>query len=138
MDPEVFRAPNRLLDQILRMTEVGCYVSSTLFFYIFVRANCRALRLREFYNFSRGLRTSDIIYAARCKVCDLIYVGETEKEMKTRFCNHRYDSKSRPSNNNLPEHIHKFKHNFETDIEVFILKQGFKSTLCMVFSVLSM
>ena len=73
-------------------------------------------------------RTSDIVYAARCKVCDLIYVGETEKELKTRFCNHRYDSKSRPSNNDLSEHMHKYKHNFETEIEVVILKQGFKST----------
>ena len=72
-------------------------------------------------------RTSDIVYAARCKICDLIYVGETEKELRTRFCDHRYDSKSRPSNNDLPEHIHKFKHNFETDVEVVILKQGFKS-----------
>ena len=72
-------------------------------------------------------RTSNVVYAARCKVCDLIYVGETEKELRTRFCDHRYDSKSRPSNNDLAEHIHKHKHNFETDIEVTILKQGFKS-----------
>jgi hypothetical protein len=72
-------------------------------------------------------RSSDVIYAARCKICDLIYVGETEKELRIRFCDHRYDSKSRPSNNDLPEHIHKFQHNFETDIEVVILKQGFKS-----------
>ena len=60
-------------------------------------------------------------------MCDLIYVGETEKELRTRFCDHRYDSKSRPSNNDLAEHIHKHNHNFETDIEVTILKQGFKS-----------
>ena len=26
MDPEVFRAPDRLPDQILRITEVGCYL----------------------------------------------------------------------------------------------------------------
>ena len=67
------------------------------------------------------------MYAARCKVCDLIYVGETEKELRKRFCDHRYDSKSRPSNNDLAEHIYNHKHNFETDIEVTILKQGFKS-----------
>ena len=71
-------------------------------------------------------RTSDIVYAARCKICDL-YVGETEKELRTRFCDHRYDSKSRPSNNDLAQHIYNHKHNFETDIEVSILKQGFKS-----------
>ena len=72
-------------------------------------------------------RTSDIVYAARCKVCDLIYVGETQKELGKRFCAHRYDSKSRPDNNDLTEHIRTHGHNFETDIEVCILKQGFKS-----------
>ena len=72
-------------------------------------------------------RTSDLVYAARCKKCDLIYIGETGKELRTRFCDHRYDSKSRPENNELAEHIYNNKHNFETDIEVFILKQGFKS-----------
>ena len=72
-------------------------------------------------------RTSDIVYAARCKICDLIYVGETQHELRTRFCDHRYDSKSRPDDNDLAEHIYACKHNFETDIEVCILKQGFKS-----------
>ena len=72
-------------------------------------------------------RTSDIVYAARCKICDLIYVGETGKELRTRFCDHRYDSKSRPDNNEFAEHIHACNHNFETDVEVCILKQGFKS-----------
>ena len=72
-------------------------------------------------------RSSNIVYAARCKKCDLIYIGETGHELRTRFCDHRYDSKSRPDNNELAEHIYNQKHNFETDIEVCILKQGFKS-----------
>ena len=72
-------------------------------------------------------RTTDTVYAARCKICDLIYVGETQKELGKRFCGHRYDSKSRPDNNDLAEHIRRHGHNFETDIEVCILKQGFKS-----------
>ncbi len=72
-------------------------------------------------------RTSNLVYAARCKKCDLIYIGETGKELRTRFCDHRYDAKSRPDNNELAEHIYNNKHIFETDIEVFILKTGFKS-----------
>ena len=72
-------------------------------------------------------RSSNIVYTARCKKCDLIYIGETGHELRTRFCDHRYDSKSRPDNNELAEHIYNQKHNFETDIEVCILKQGFKS-----------
>ena len=31
MDPEVFRAPDRLPDQILRMAEVGCYIITCVF-----------------------------------------------------------------------------------------------------------
>ena len=57
----------------------------------------------------------------------MIYIGETGKELRTRFCDHRYDAKKRPENNDLTEHIHKCGHDFETDIEVAILKQGFKS-----------
>ena len=72
-------------------------------------------------------RTTDTVYAARCKKCDLIYVGETGKDLRQRFCNHRYDAKSRPENCELADHIHKNNHDFEKDIEVTILKQGFKS-----------
>ena len=72
-------------------------------------------------------RTSNIIYAARCKICDLIYIGETGKELRKRFSDHRYDAKNRPDNNELAQHISDKKHDFEKDIEVAILHQGFKS-----------
>ena len=73
-------------------------------------------------------RTSDIVYAAKCKRCKLIYVGETGKELRSRFCDHRYDAKSRPDNCKLSDHIHQHHHNFESDIEVSILKKWFTST----------
>ena len=72
-------------------------------------------------------RTKDVVYAARCKRCDLLYIGETGNELRTRFCDHRYDAKKRPDNNDLAQHIHECGHDFEKDIEVTILKQGFKS-----------
>ena len=72
-------------------------------------------------------KSEDVIYAARCKICDLIYVGETKDSLKKRFSGHRSDSKNRPENCDLPEHIHEHGHDFEKDIEVSILKQGFKS-----------
>ena len=71
-------------------------------------------------------RTSDIVYAAKCKRCKLIYVGETGKELRSRFCDHRYDAKSRPDNCELSDHIHQHHLNFESDIEVSILRKGFK------------
>jgi len=72
-------------------------------------------------------KTSNIVYAARCKSCDLIYVGETEKSLGNRFSKHRYDAKKRPDNCELAEHIQNHQHNFETDIEITILKEGFAS-----------
>ena len=72
-------------------------------------------------------RSTNLVYAARCKICDLIYIGETGKELRKRFCDHRFDTKSRPDNNEFADHIHSCGHNFETDIEVCILKRDFKS-----------
>ena len=73
-------------------------------------------------------KTTDVVYAARCKICDLIYVGETKEAIKTRFSKHRYDANKRPDNCELAKHIHAMGHDFDKDIEVMILKQGFKST----------
>ena len=73
-------------------------------------------------------KTSDIIYAARCKICDLIYVGESKEELRSRFSKHRYDVNNRPDNNELTKHVHAHNHDFEKDVEVVILKQGFKSS----------
>ena len=71
--------------------------------------------------------TKDIVYAARCKVCDLIYIGETQDPLRTRFSKHRYDSKKRPDNCELAKHMFDHKHDFEKDLEITVLKQGFKS-----------
>ena len=71
--------------------------------------------------------TKDIVYAARCKICDLIYIGETQDPLRTRFSKHRYDAKSRPDNCELAKHIFDHQHDFEKDLEITVLKQGFKS-----------
>ena len=67
-------------------------------------------------------RTKNIIYAARCKKCDLIYIGHTSNELRERFGKHRYDIKKRPSNTELSEHFGK-DHKIE-DMEVQILQSG--------------
>ena len=67
------------------------------------------------------------MYAARCKICDLIYAGETSHKLGQRFSGHRYDAKKRPENNELTQHIHDNNHDFEKDIEINILRQGIHS-----------
>ena len=72
--------------------------------------------------------TKDIVYAARCKICSKIYVGQTGEELKSRFNKHRYDAKKRPKNCELAKHVQSHPgHDFDTDIEVSILKIGFKN-----------
>ena len=72
--------------------------------------------------------SSNVIYAARCKKCDLIYVGETGDKISSRFSKHRYDAKKRPDNCELAKHFYENKdHDFEKDLEICILQQGFKS-----------
>ena len=80
----------------------------------------------------RNCRTGNIIYIARCKIYDDIYIGSTDLELRERFNKHRYDAKNRPDNNKLADHIHKYHHNFGkgkrimgTQIYLFI---GHKST----------
>jgi len=64
-----------------------------------------------------------VIYAAICKKCDKIYVGQTGEQLKERFSKHRYDAKKRPDNSELAEHFHK-DHSFDKDLEVLILQSG--------------
>ena len=41
---------------------------------------------------------------------------------RERFNKRRYDVKSRPDDNELAAHIHKYHHDFDKDIDVLILK----------------
>ena len=68
-------------------------------------------------------RSKNVIYAARCRTHDKIYVGHTGDELKDRFSKHRYDANHRPENCELAEHFAKDNHrNFDSDIDVTILK----------------
>jgi len=72
-------------------------------------------------------KTKNIIYAARCKIHDLIYIGHTWEELSQRFSKHRYDAKKRPDNNELAKHIAKYYHDFDKDVDVTILKLNVKT-----------
>ena len=72
--------------------------------------------------------SKDVVYAARCKKCDLIYVGHTGEAIKTRFSKHRWDAKNRPKNCELAKHIHENEdHDFDRDVEISVIKMGFKN-----------
>ena len=68
-------------------------------------------------------RTKCVIYAARCKKCDLIYIGHTSNELRERFGKHRYDVNKRPSNTEYSEHFGSAGHT-EEDLELSILQSG--------------
>ena len=68
-------------------------------------------------------RTKCVVYAARCKKCDLIYIGHTSNEIRERFGKHRYDVNKRPSNTEYSEHFGSADHT-EKDMEVTILQSG--------------
>ena len=68
-------------------------------------------------------RSKGVIYAAICKKCNKIYVGQTGEELKDRFSKHRYDIKKRPDNSELAQHFHK-DHCIDQDMEVLILQSG--------------
>ena len=61
-----------------------------------------------------------IIYAARCKKHNSIYVGHTGESLKSRFNKHRWDIKHRPGNSELAEHFH--NNHQDKDLEVTILQ----------------
>ena len=68
-------------------------------------------------------QSSHLIYAAICKKCGKIYVGETGCTLAKRFGQHRHDIKSRPDNNELAGHFHQDDHDLD-DLEVMILQTG--------------
>ena len=72
----------------------------------------------------RNSSTENINYAATCEIHDGIYAGNTAEELRERFSKHRYDARSRPDNNEFAAHIHKHQHEFDKDIEGWILKEN--------------
>ena len=73
-----------------------------------------------------GGNTSDrnVIYAAKCKKCQLIYVGYTTQPLNERFNIHRSDVTNHPDRSELPGHFHYTDGcDFERDLEVHVLQK---------------
>ena len=77
------------------------------------------IKLKELWDCS----SESVIYAARCKKYDSIYVGHTGVALRSCFDWHRYDIKNRPGNSELAEHFHGKNHR-KSDKEVSILQTG--------------
>lgn len=69
-------------------------------------------------------KSTGVVYVAKCKKHNLLYVGQTGKKLSKRFSDHRYDTKNRPENNELAYHFSKPHHNFDNDLQLFIVEQN--------------
>ena len=65
---------------------------------------------------------SNVIYAAECTKCKVIYVGQTGGKVSTRMSGHRSDVKHYPERCEFPKHFSDNGCNFETDLRVTILE----------------
>ena len=80
-------------------------------------------------------KSSRVIYAAKCKRCQKIYVGHTTLQLNERFNLHRSDIQKHPDRSDLPKH---FKENpqcdFERDLEVHVLQKDIYGSRAMLES----
>ncbi len=65
---------------------------------------------------------SNVIYAAKCKKHQLLYVGMTGGSLNTRFSGHRSDIKNYPERCELPKHFKDHGCDFNSDLEVSVLE----------------
>ena len=65
---------------------------------------------------------SNVIYAAKCKKHQLMYVGMTGGQLNTRFSLHRSDIIHHPNRCELPRHFKDHGCDFDKDLEVSVLE----------------
>ena len=71
---------------------------------------------------------TNVIYVARCKKHQILYVGHTSETLATRFAKHQYDIKKRPNNSELAEHFY-CDHDIEKDLDVTIVQTDLPNRL---------
>ena len=67
--------------------------------------------------------TKGAIYAAECNKHKLLYIGQTERTLSTRFNNHRSDVIHQPHVCKLTEHFNQNSCSMDTDLQVSVLEQ---------------
>ena len=77
--------------------------------------------------------TENVVYGLRCKLCNKWYVGESGNALRSRLNGHRASvvrlQKGEKLNTDMndcgaAEHFVKAGHDFDRDVEVFILESG--------------
>ena len=75
----------------------------------------------------------NVIYAAKCTRCGMLYVGYTTTQLNERFNRHRSDIEHHPNRSELPKHFSESKEcNFDRDLEVHILEKNISGTTSML------
>ena len=65
---------------------------------------------------------TNVIYAAKCKKHQLLYIGMTGGALNTRFSGHRSDIKFHANRCELPRHFRDYECDFNKDLEVSVLE----------------
>ena len=100
----------------------------------FQETNTIEINGRKHFNKNGGsCRSENIIYTLRCKKCNKFYIGESQNRLHQRLNGHRDSVKKVRRGLNLNEeytdtgaaiHFAKDDHNFQRDLEAFILERG--------------
>ena len=77
-------------------------------------------------------KSTNLIYGVRCSKCDLWYVGESSMKLHERLNQHRYSTGKvkrgglldKSNDTGLAEHFAQDNHNFDQDLELYILEKG--------------
>ena len=77
-------------------------------------------------------KSSNLIYGVKCSRCDLWYFGETSMRLHERLNQHRYSTGKlkrggvldKSNDTGLAEHFAQDDHDFENDLELFIMEKG--------------
>ena len=73
-----------------------------------------------------SIHSANVIYAAECAKCHMVYVGQTKQKLYQRFTGHRSDTSLRPDRCELAEHYADptITCNFESDLRIHILQKN--------------
>ena len=79
------------------------------------------------------IHESNVVYAAECTKCHMLYVGQTKQKTFERFVGHRSDTAQRPERCELPQHFAdpSTDCNFNSDLRIHILQRNVTGPRCI-------
>ena len=119
----------RKIDPHNRSTEKcgkGCKICTSLLTSAVVKNNKKPKASSKIQDYG-NCKSKNLIYAVKCKKCDMLYVGQTGEPLQTRMSKHRYDCRKRPGNCALAQHFYN-GHDPDKDMAIYILQTGLTSS----------